>query len=272
MEWGYSEISLALWLLLPIYGAILFSVFVAIQKGRSKHRVFRAGAIFLVLFHVVAILSLAINDSAASVKSVGFEAWACGRQIQPAESSSIGRIFRDGASFLEDEQVFINSSKESILASDIFDGTGIKFSADAVSLELSKEFELKLGSDSGLAWLKDSLTYESGSANPTLSIANTKLKCPDSSSGEWNVFVASVNSKENNYSWKKVSLEQLPKLELSAKDGNDLPDCLILDYGASKTSPEYRCGYLLKNDSERCPAKLKENCKLEEVSGQEVGL
>jgi hypothetical protein len=266
MQWGYSGISLAIWALLPIYVSILCFVFLTMSRGKNRHRIYSVGAIILVIFHGAAILSLATNDSAATVKSVGFEAWVCGRQIQPAQSSALGRVFRDGNSFLENERVFVNSSEESVGVANILDGTGVSFSEEKVSLELSKEFELKLSSDSSLEWLRGSLSYEGGSsAKPVLSVANSELKCPSLDGGEWNAFVASVDNVKNEYSWKKVSVSELAELKLKAKDGNDLPDCLILDYGANKTSPEYRCGYLLKNDSKRCPSENKNSCKFKEI-------
>lgn len=264
MRWGYANLSLVMWLALAAYVSILAIFFGTVAAGRNKKKAFNLAAIGLVCVHSVLLISLGLNDSAASLKRVSFEAWVCGKQVQISDNSPTGRIFRDGGYFSE-KQLNVNSDDSNLKLGDELTSAGLAYSDSSVTLPISNSFELKVSGDSNLAWLNEALEYPSDSKQPSLALENGKLVCPSGESGVWNIFLARVNNEDKTYAWQKVGLNELSNTFARASDGDNLPDCLVLDYDMDKETPEYRCADVLKNDSKRCPEEDKSRCDYKEV-------
>ncbi len=264
MRWGYSNLSLLMWLALFGYVVALIVFFKVVSDGKNKKKAFNLTAISLVCIHSILLISLGLNDSAASLKKVGFEVWVCGKQVQVADNSPTGRIFRDGGYFSE-KMLNVNNDVEQLRLGAELKAAGLSYTDTAVTIPISNSFELKVSGDSSLDWLSESLKYPTKTNQPSLVLEDSNLVCPSGDIGRWNVFIAKVDNKAKKYSWQKVSLTELGATLVRASDGDDLPDCLVMDYGAVKETPEFRCADILKNDAKRCPETDKSTCLYEEV-------
>lgn len=264
MRWGYSNLSLIMWVGLALYVCALAGFFKLVSSGRSKKKAFSYMAISIVAVHSVLLVSLGLNDSAASLKKVGFEVWVCGKAIQVADSSPAGRILRDGGYFSE-KMVNVNSDESSLRVGSKLKEAGLVYSDSSASVPITNTFELKVAGDSSLDWLKESLQYPASTNQPSLVIDNGKLVCPTGDSGTWNIFMAKVDNEKKTYIWQRLTLAELPAALVRASDGNDVPDCLVMDYDIAKETPEYQCADILKNDEKRCPDSDKSNCLFKEV-------
>jgi hypothetical protein len=264
MRWGYSNLSLVMWVGLGLYALILGGFFKFVSEGRNKKRAFNILAISLVAVHSVLLISLGLNDSAASLKKVGFEVWVCGKPIQVSDSTPTGRLFRDGGYFSE-KMLNVNSDEANLRLGAQLKQAGIVYSNSAVTLPVSNSFELKVAGDSSLDWLRGSLKYPADTNQPSLVVENSKLACPTGDAGVWNIFLAKVDNEKKSYVWQKLSLTDLSAALVRASDGNDIPDCLVMDYDIAKVTAEYRCADILKNDEKRCPDSDKSGCLFKEV-------
>lgn len=269
MRWDYSDLSLMMWLGLMLYVVVLGALFLAVLKKKNKRKSFNASAIVLVSLHLIFIVLLNFSSSVASSGKVGFEIWACGRQVDVAKgSNSAGTIIsKDFARFGDDRELIINGDIASAKLKESFESAGLKIDqvGGGFGIPISKDFELKVSSGGTLPWLKDSIIYPNNS-EPLLSIKSGSVVCPYGGSDEWNIFIARVDNKNLTYSWQRVEFSELAGIVTGASDGGDLPDCIVLDYDAKKTKPDHRCSYLLKNDSVRCPSEDKSVCKYRELS------
>lgn len=264
MRWGYSNLSLMMWIALVSYVAILAIFFKLVSAGKNKRKAFNLSAIALVFVHTILLVSLGLNDSAASLRKVGFETWVCGKQIQVAGNSPTGRIFRDSGYFAE-KTLNVNSDEDSLRLGTELKAAGLDYSESSVTVPVSNNFELKVAGDSNLDWLEEFLEYPANSKQPSLVINNSALTCPTGDLGVWNIFLARVDNQTKTYKWQKLSLADLSMTLVRASDGDNLPDCLVMDYDVSKDTPEYRCADILKNDSRRCPIEDKTKCQYREV-------
>lgn len=264
MRWGFSSLSLMVWIVLLFYVAILVLFFRLIALGKNKHKAFKYMAASIVTLHALLLIGLGLNDSVASVKKVGFEVWVCGKQIQIADNSPTSRILREGGYF-SDKNLNINTDSESLRIGSELKKAGLDYSDKSASLPISKDFELKVAGDTSLAWLRQALKYPTGADHAVLAINNGKVSCPTGDIGSWNVFLAKVDNLKKTYEWQKVELGNLGPTLVRAADGDGLPDCLVMDYDLVKDNPEYRCSDILKHDSKRCPEKDKSKCLYREV-------
>ena len=253
MRWGYTNLSLVMWLGLLLYIIILAAFFKLVADGKNKKKAFNLAAI-----------SLGLNDSAASLKKVSFEVWVCDKQVQLADNSPAGRIFRDGG-YLSDKKLNLNSDDPQIRLGKELKSAGLNYSDNSVTLPISNDFEAKVAGDSNLEWLNQALKYPSDTNQPSLVLENEKLVCPSGDVGVWNVFLARVNNDKKTYTWQKVNLVELTATLAHAEDGDNLTDCLVMDFDSVKETPEYRCADILKNDSKRCPEDDKSKCLYKEV-------
>lgn len=268
MRWDYSVLSLVMWGGLILYLAIGALLFVLISKGRKKNMTFSVLASLVTLVHVVLLLCLGFSENAAGTRKIGFEAWVCGRQIGIDQRVGLRRLVQNnGKSFFSENKLNIPGGKNEVGVLDRLKEAGLSLdvSGGSLALPVSKEFELRAKAGNAPAWLSAAVDYSGENGSAKLKVADGKVDCPYSGTGEWNVFVARVDNKGKKYTWEKVELRQLSALKLNSSDGDDLPDCMILDYGESKMTAEYRCGYLLKNDSERCASVNKSKCEYREV-------
>lgn len=268
MRWEYSSLSLLMWLGLILYGVATVGLFVLISKSRNKKYSFNLCATAIVSIHVFLLIGLGFSSSASSSKKVGFEAWVCGRQVEIRASNSTSSFTSgDDARFSSDKTLIVNGENGKVQLLPSLKAAGLKSEVPAgrFQIPISRAFELKTSSDSSLSWLNDSLKYPTASVSPVLDVSSGGVVCPYGGSDEWNVFVASVDNENNTYSWKRLQFGELSALRVTASDGGDLPDCVVFDYGPKKATPEHRCAYLLKNDSERCPSSDKSECKYREV-------
>lgn len=264
MRWGYSNVSLVMWLALVAYIVILAIFFKVVAAGRNKKKTFNLAAIGLVCIHSILLVGLGLNDSVASLKKVSFEVWVCGKQVQIADNSPTGRIFRDGGYFSE-RALNVNSDEAKLRLGVELKAAGLSYSDRSVTIPVSNSFELKVAGDSNLDWLNQALKYPTGNKQPSLVIETGKLTCPTGDLGVWNIFLAVVNNETKTYSWQRINLTELAATLARSSDGNDLADCLVMDYDIPKETPEYRCADILKNDSKRCPDEDKSNCLYKEV-------
>lgn len=264
MRWDYSSLSLVMWVGLALYVCALAVFFKFVSAGRSKKKAFNFMAISLVAVHSILLVSLGLNDSAASLKKVGFEVWVCGKPIQIADSSPTGRLLRDGGYFSE-KMVNVNSDEDSLGIGVQLQQAGLNYSEDSVTIPVSNSFELKVAGDSSLDWLKSSLKYPADTNQPSIVVNNGKLTCPTGDKGVWNVFFAKVDNANKSYVWQKLSLAELSAVLVRASDGSEVPDCLVMDYDIAKVTSEYRCADILKNDARRCPEADKSGCLFNEV-------
>jgi len=253
-----------MWLALIAYVIILVAFFRLVAVGKNKKKAFNLAAISLVLVHSVILVSLGLNDSAASLKKVSFEVWACDKQIQVADNPPTGRLFREGGYFT-DRTLNVNNDQENLRLGTELKSAGLTYSESSVTVPISNSFELKVAGDNSLSWLRDSLKYPASSNQPSLVLENNKLLCPTDDLGTWNIFLARVDNKMKTYTWQKVELAELAATLAHGSDGDDLPDCLIMDYDQVKETPEYRCADILKNDVKRCPDEDKTKCLYKEV-------
>lgn len=256
--------SLVMWVGLILYLSILGSFFFLVSKGGDKKKLFKRMSIALVLIHVLLLLNLGFNDSAASLKKVGFEVWVCGRPIEIADTSPTDRLFRDGGYF-SDKMVNVNSDDDNLRVGAQLKSAGLVYTDTSVSVPINDSLELKISGDSSLSWLKGRLQYPAKTGKPSVVVETSKLVCPSGDAGVWNVFLARVNNQKKTYTWQKLNLTELAAVMVRASDGNDIPDCLVMDYDIAKETPEYRCADILKNDSKRCPDSDKSNCLFKEV-------
>ncbi|USN97658.1 MAG: hypothetical protein H6799_00990 [Candidatus Nomurabacteria bacterium] len=253
-----------MWIGLTAHVIILAIFFKLISDGKNKKKAFNFSAGLIVFVHSLMLISLGLNDSAASLKRVSFEVWVCGKQVELADNSPTGRIFRDGGYF-SDKKLNLNSDNDLIRLGTELKAAGLNYSNNSVTLPISNSFELKVSGDSNLEWLNDALKYPTSSKQPSLVINNEKLVCPSGDLGVWNLFLARVDNVKKTYSWQKLSLADLPAVKSRASDGDDLADCLVMDFDISKETPEYRCADILKKDFKRCPEIDKSKCLYKEV-------
>lgn len=264
MRWDYSSLSLVMWVGLALYVCALATFFKFVSAGKNKKKAFNFMAISLVAVHSILLVALGLNDSAASLKKVGFEVWVCGKPIQIADSSPGGRLLRDGGYFSE-KMVNVNSDEDNLRVGVQLQQAGLLYTDAAVTIPVSNSFELKVAGDSTLDWLKGSLKYPANTNQPSVVINNGGLTCPTGDKGVWNVFLARVDNTNKNYAWQKLSLAELSAALVRASDGSEVPDCLVMDYDIAKATPEYRCADILKNDAKRCPETDKSSCLFNEV-------
>lgn len=255
-----------------LYVGIAGLFFFLISKGRKKSLSFGICAVMITAVHVVLLLSLGFGEARASSKKVGFEAWVCGRQIGILEQEGLQRLVDgDGKAYFGGGGFLVVPGAESsfgVLAKLKVAGLGLDGSYKEIGLPVSKEFELKSKASSSPAWLSGAVNYSGFNGTAMVSVKDGAVDCPYVSNEAWNVFVARVDNKNKSYSWQKVELGDLAKLKVRGSDGDDLPDCVVMDYGEVKLKAEYRCGYLLKNDSKRCAKADKSGCEFREVSLQ----
>jgi hypothetical protein len=268
MRWDYSGLSLMMWIGLLLYAVVLISLFVAILNNKNKRKSFNTAAISLVFIHAILVTALGFSSSVASSGRLGFEVWACGRQVEVAGGANSARmaLSKDGARFSDERTLIINGDISGVNVLENMKSAGVKVDVanGGFGVPISKDFELKLTSGGSFSSLKPAVSYPNDSS-PLLDIKAKSIVCPYGGSDEWNIFLARVNNESKTYSWQRIEFSDLGKIKAEASDGGDLPDCVVLDYDAKRTKPEHRCAYLLKNDSERCPADDKSECKYREL-------
>lgn len=262
MGWDYKILSLFVWVSLPLVALLCFAMFKSVSSEQRVTSKFRFVIVGFVAVQAVLLLSLGLNDSRASLKSLGLEVWACDRQVDVAEEGYLSRVFSSSKSFISERRLNFSADGSVESISPRLSEAGVKVASDQISVPISKAFELKANSEPSLEALKTGVSYKDGT---NLNLVNGSPVCASSTKAEWNVFLGKVDNVNKTYGWQRVSLEELPSLRVRAEDGGGLPDCLILDYSLTKKTPEYRCDYLLKNDVERCADRTRQSCEYKEV-------
>ncbi len=274
MRWGYSSLSLLMWCGLLLYAVITISLFVLISRNKNKKLSFSVCASLLTGVHAILLLTLGFSSTSASSRSVGFEAWVCGRQVDISEVAGAGRITKtgEGAYFGADNRLVINGSDDTFNLYSALESAGVKIepAKSGLGLPITRDLELKAMATDSLSWLSEAIEYPEAADKPVLIARENSLLCPYSAKNSWNIFVARVDNDKKTYYWQKVGFNELPTLQINSTDGGALPDCVIADYGVSKLRSEYRCAYLLKRDFERCPELDKSKCDFKELSGPQM--
>jgi hypothetical protein len=274
MRWGYSSLSLLMWCGLLLYAVITVTLFVLISKNKNKRLSFSVCASLLTGVHAILLLTLGFSSTSASSRSVGFEAWVCGRQVDINVVAGAGRITKagGGAYFGADNRLVINGEDNTFSLYNALESAGAKIELpkSGLGIPITRDFELKATATDSLAWLSDSIEYPEAADQPVLIAREDSLMCPYSAKNSWNIFVARVNNDKKTYYWQKVAFSELTALQVNSTDGGALPDCVVVDYGVSKLRSEYRCAYLLKRDFERCPELDKSKCDFKELSGPQT--
>ena len=261
---------MVMWVGLMLYIGIAALLFRLISKGRKKSLSFAICAVFVTIIHAVLLLSLGFSEATGTSKQVGFEVWVCGKQVEIDKQDSLRRLISgDGKAYFSGDNMLAVPGAESkfgVLENLKRAGLGLNSAKKEISLPVSKDFELKAKAGGSPVWLNEAVGYSGDNGAANLAVADGGVDCPYTQSDVWNVFVARVDSKEKTYRWQKNALSDLASVKVNGSDGDDLPDCVVLDYGEAKLKAEYRCGYLLKNDAKRCANSDGDGCKYREVS------
>ncbi len=269
MRWDYTSLSVVMWAGLMLYAGIAVLLFRLVSKGRKKNVSFAICAAMITVVHAVLLISLGFSEATATSKKVGFEVWACGRQVELDTQQGFRRVVgSDGTAYFGADNMLVVPGAEKnfgVLAELKKAGLSLDVVKQEVGLPVSKNFELRAKAGSAPAWLNSAVDYSGSNGSAKLVAADGKVDCPYRQGEIWNIFVARVDSKNKTYSWQKVALQDLAKLKVNGTDGDDLPDCVVFDYDEPKLKAEYRCGYLLKNDAQRCAKVDQSGCKFHEV-------